>query len=103
MTVGELAKVLNGKIVSGSEKTEVSGCYIGDLLSLAMSKINSGEIWITIQTNINVIAVASLTDSGCIVICDGFNMDADALKKAQSEEISIIETGLCAYEAAKLI
>ena len=103
MTVKDLAKLLGGKTVSGSEERNVEGCYIGDLLSLAMSRVKSDEVWITIQTNINVTAVASLTDAGCVVICDGFSMDADALEKAKDEDISVIETPISAYEAAKLI
>lgn len=102
MNVSELAKKINGKIISGSEK-ELEGCYIGDLLSLAMSKVQENNIWITIQTNINSVAVASLTEAGCIVICDGFTLDDNALVKAKEEDISIICSEMSAYEIAKLI
>ena len=103
LNIGELCKILDGKLISGDDKKTVSGCYIGDLMSLAMSKIRSSEVWITIQTNINTIAVASLTDAGCVVICDGFSLDNDALEKAKEEETAIIYTEKSAYECAKLI
>jgi len=102
MNVSELAEKINGKIISGSEK-ELEGCYIGDLLSLAMSKVQENNIWITIQTNINSVAVASLTEAGCIVICDGFTLDDNALVKAKEEDISVICSEMAAYEIAKLI
>ena len=103
MTGKEFAEKINGTIVSGDVSTNLDGCYIGDLLSLAMSKVQSGNIWITIQSNINIVAVASLTDAGCIVICDGFSPDADALAKAKDEDILIITSEKSAYEIAKLI
>ncbi len=103
MKVSELAEILGGELLSGNGEREVSGCYIGDLLSLAMSRVQADNVWITIQTNINIAAVASLTDAGCIVICDGFSPDADALEKARDEEIAVITTEKSAYEASKLI
>ena len=103
MKVSELAEKIKGKIISGSGEKELDGCYIGDLLSLAMSKVQENNIWITIQTNINSVAVASLTEAGCIVICDGFTLDENALVKAEEEDISVITSEMSAYEIAKLI
>ena len=100
MTCKELCKKINGKILSGDGERELKGCYIGDLLSLAMSKVQEDNLWITIQSNINIVAVASLTDAGCILICDGFMPDEDALKKAIDEDITIITSEKSAYELA---
>ncbi|MBP3361763.1 MAG: hypothetical protein J6N52_12965 [Clostridia bacterium] len=103
MTGKELAEVTGGKILCGDPERSLSGCYIGDLLSLAMSRVQSDNVWITIQSNINIVAVASLTDAGCIVICDGFSPDEDALEKAKDEDILIITSEKSAYDIAKLI
>ena len=103
MTALELAERISGNILSGDKEKNVSGCYIGDLLSLWMSKVQADNIWITIQSNINIVAVASLTDAGCIVICDGFSPDADALLKAKEEEITIITSPMSAFEIAGII
>ena len=103
MNVKELSELIKGKIICGNDEKELEGCYIGDLLSLAMSKVQENNIWITIQTNINSVAVASLTEAGCIVICDGFTLDENARVKAEEEEISVITSELSAYEIAKLI
>ncbi len=100
MTCKELSEKIDGKILSGDGERVLNGCYIGDLLSLAMSKVQADSLWITIQSNINIVAVASLTDAGCIVICDGFSPDEDALKKAIDEDITIINTEKSAYEIA---
>ncbi len=100
VTGEELAKALGGEIMTGNGDRTLRGCYIGDLLSLAMSNTEEDNVWITVQTNINTVAVATLTDVGAIVICDGYAPDADTLEKAKSEDILIITTEKSAYEAA---
>lgn len=102
MKVSELANALGCEIVCGksSKEREVSGCYIGDLLSLAMSKVQKDNVWITIQSNINIAAVASLTEAGCIIICEGFEPDENTAQKADAEEIAILTSEKSAYELA---
>ncbi len=103
MKVSEVINKLGLKVFCGSElpDTEISGCYIGDLLSLAMSKVQKDNVWITIQTNINIVAVSSLTEAGCIIIADGFEPEEGTLKKAQVQEIVLLGSSLSAYEIAK--
>lgn len=102
MTAAELAAALGCKVACGEAGLghNVSGCYIGDLLSLAMSRVQKDNVWITIQTNINTAAVASLTEAGCILLCDGFLPDENTAQKAELEEIPILSSDLPAYELA---
>ena len=46
MTVKDIAEKLSLKALCDDENTEreVTGCYIGDLLSLVMSKAQSGDV-----------------------------------------------------------
>ena len=91
------------ELVCGDEQRNISGCYIGDLLSLAMSKIHKDNAWVTIQSNINIVAVASLMDAGCIIICDGFSPDDGVIQRADIQEVTILKTELSAYETAKIL
>ena len=102
MKLSKLIDELDLKVFSGENclDREASGCYIGDLLSLAMSKAQEGNVWITIQTNINVAAVAALTDAACVVIAESFEPDAAALEKAKAENIVILGSDKTAYELA---
>ena len=102
MNVAELAEKLQLKTVCGVEgmKRKLEGCYIGDLLSLAMSRVQKDNVWITIQTNINVAAVASLTEAGCVLLCDGFMPDENILQKAELEDIAVLSSEKTAYELA---
>ncbi len=103
MTASELAKKLDLEVAAGMEgiEKEVGGCYIGDLLSLAMSKVEEKNIWVTIQTNVNVVAVMVLTDGGAVILCDGQMPDEQAKAKADSEGVPLLTTERSAYEVAK--
>ncbi len=91
------------ELVCGDEQKDIIGCYIGDLLSLAMSKVCKDNAWVTIQSNINIVAVASLMDAGCIIICDGFSPDDGVVERAKMQEVTILKTELSAYETAKIL
>lgn len=96
--------LINGfELVCGEDDKEIRGCYIGDLLSLAMSRVEKDNAWITIQSNINIVAVASLMEAGCIIICDGFSPDDGVVQRAQMQEVTILKTDLSAFEAAKTL
>ena len=82
-----------------SPEKEIDGAYVGDLLSWVMGKADSGNVWITIMSNINIVAVATLTDASCIVLAEGVVPDQDALKAAEMKGINILSTNLSAYEA----
>ncbi len=99
MTVKEVAEKLELKALCADENTdrEVSGCYIGDLLSLVMSKAQSGDVWITIQGNINVPAVAALTDSAMVIIAENMALDDLALNRAQTEGIPVYSSEKSAF------
>lgn len=105
MKVSELKEKLSAEIAAGIKgmDNEIKGCYIGDLLSLAMSKVDEGYAWITIQTNINIVAVATLSDAGCIIIPDGFAPDENTAEKADAEGIPVLTCGKSAYEIAKIL
>lgn len=108
MTVSEMARKLElkGICVPDGER-EVTGGYAGDLLSWVMGRANAGDAWITIMSNVNIVAVATLADPSCIVLAEGVEPDADALAKAQTMGINVLGSkkdtfSLCA-EIASLI
>ena len=101
MTVEAFAKETGFNIVClPSPEREIDGAYVGDLLSWVMGNADSGNVWITIMSNINIVAVATLTDASCIVLAEGVMPDSDALATAEAKGINILSTNLSAYEAA---
>lgn len=102
MTVEELCSAVGAEFAAGKggASRKITGCYTGDLLSLAMSRIDEGNVWITVQTNVNVIAVCVLTGAACVLLCDGRKPDKICAGKADEEGISILVSTLSAYELA---
>jgi len=104
MNVSDFIKKLDLKVLTETDTSRpVSGCYIGDLLSWVMGRAASGDIWITIMNNINIVAVASLTDCACILLCEGVNLEKEIIDKANSQDIIVLQSDKTAYELAKLI
>ena len=87
-------------LIETSKDIKVEGVYIGDLLSIVMSKAKENYVWITIQTHINIMAVAELLDIGCIVIVENMELEPDALEKAKELDIPVFKTSESAYQVA---
>ncbi len=104
MTVKQLADKLGLKIYTGEDaaaERQICGCFIGDLLSLAMSKTQSDNVWITIQTNVNIVAVASLTDCACVIVAEGFCPEENTLSTAEVQDVIVLGSELSVYDIAK--
>lgn len=100
MKVSEIAEKLNLTLKSGEDgiDREVSGGYVGDLLSLVMGKAQSGNVWVTIQTNINIMGVANLTDVAMIILAEGFSPDPNTAKRSDMEGIPVYSSEKTAFE-----
>ncbi len=101
-TVKQLSDSLSMDILTCREQSdrEVKGCYICDLLSWAMSRCSEGDAWVTVQTNVNVIAVASLTEAACVIFPEGIRGDEDALKRAEQQGVVCLSAKQSAAELA---
>lgn len=100
MKVKELVEKLNLKVLSGENglDREIEGCYVSDLLSDVMGNADSGNIWITLQTHKNVMAVASLKELACIILVKDFAPNEDTINQSNEEEIPILQTSMSTYE-----
>jgi predicted transcriptional regulator len=94
MTLGEIAEKLSLSVQTAQEKldTEVTGGYASDLLSCVMAKARKGNIWVTLQSHLNIVAVASLKELAGIIVTEGMPLEADTLQKANEEGIPILTT-----------
>lgn len=88
---------------AGSPDREISSVFCCDLLSIAMSKAPSDCVWVTVMGNKNAVAVASLTETACIVLAEGMTMDRETLDKADEEGICVLCTDLPVFDIALII
>lgn len=101
MTVIDLSKKDGFSSVTLPEgDREINGVYIGDLLSWVMGKAQADNAWITIMSNINTLAVATLTDVACIILAEGVNLEEDVKNAAEAKGINVISTEYSAYDTA---
>ncbi len=99
MTVKDFAERLSLKtLVLSDGEREINGCYAGDLLSWVMGRAQSDNVWVTIMTNVNIIAVAMLADVSCIVIAENAEIGDDVLEKAHEKGINLYTSEKTVYE-----
>ena len=94
------AKLSITPVVVSNDEKDVSGVYIGDLLSWVMGRAQSGDAWITIMSNVNVIAVASLSDVAFVLLAEGVTLSDDLLATAKGKDINIYSSPKTSYELA---
>ena len=105
MKVQELVDKLELKVLSGANglDREIDGCYISDLLSDVMGNAMEGNIWITLQTHKNVMAVASLKELACIILVKDLVPNAETIEQSNDDDLPVLQTSLPTYEIAGLV
>lgn len=101
MTVKELSEKCGFKPAALPDgNREIDGCYIGDLLSWVMGRAEADCVWITIMSNLNIIAVASLADVSCIILSEGVTVEDSIIKLAEEKGVNILLSDKKTYETA---
>ncbi len=100
MRVDEVARELSLAIAAGSEGLgrEITGAYVGDLLSRVMAGARPGYLWVTVQSHPNVVAVAVLGDLAGVVMAEGVKPDPAGIAKAEEEGLPVLTTGQPSYQ-----
>ncbi len=102
MTLAEIAKEFGLQVRTGEDHLheEVTGGYAGDLLSDVIAHSRKGNVWLTIQTHPNIVAVASMKELTGIILVGGREPDPETLRKAEEESIPLLVSRLFAFELA---
>jgi len=100
MKLRQIVKKLALTVKAGETNldTEVTGGYAGDLLSCAMAGAHKGNVWVTLQGHLNIVAIASLTVLAGIIVTENKPIAQDTLAKAAEEGIPILATPLTTFE-----
>jgi len=100
MTLKDIVDKLGMKVEIAEEglQQDVTGGYVSDLLSDVMAQSKAGDIWITLQTHPNIVAVSTLKELAGIIIVQGRKPDEDTVVKAKNEKFPILVSDLQAFE-----
>ncbi len=104
MTVKELISLPDfSEVLISSPEREIIGAYAGDLLSWVMGRAQADCAWITIMSNVNVLAVATLADVSAVIFAEGVRPDAEIISVAKEKGVNLISTELPIYEACLML
>ena len=97
MKISDLIEKLDLKLITRPDYTDKEvTCYVCVLLSRVMS-MAKGDVWITVQTNLNIVAIASLNEAACIIVPEDIEVDYDTVLKANSKDVTILGSALDGY------
>ncbi len=94
MTVLELVEALGLQVFAMPDPArEVCGAYAGDLLSWVMRRAQADGAWLTIMSNRNIVAVATLTDVAAIILTEGVPPDDTVAELAGARGVNLLGSG----------
>jgi uncharacterized protein (DUF1778 family) len=102
MKLAELAERLQLRVEAdaGNLQQDAAACYVSDLLSNVMGQAAEGAIWVTMQGHQNIAAVASLLALPAIIVAGDAPIEAETIKKAQDNGVTILSTAATTFEVA---
>ncbi|MCE5237303.1 serine kinase [bacterium] len=102
VTVSAVIERLGLQAAGGADntETEVTGAQVCDLLSHVMAQGRAGQVWITIQTHANIIAVAALAKLAAVIVAGGFAPEEETIMRAEEEGIALLLSREKAYTLA---
>jgi hypothetical protein len=100
MKLKAIVDALELRVAAGAERlgVEVTGGYTSDLLSCAMAGAGKGNVWVTLQGHLNVVAVASLNELAAVIVTEGKPIAAETASKAEEEAVVLLQTSLGSYD-----
>jgi hypothetical protein len=100
MKLAELVDALGLQVRAGHGQlqNEVTGGYASDLLSDVLANARPGDLWITLQRHVNIVAVASMKELAGVVLVNGREPEEDTIQKAKIESVPLLVSSLPTFE-----
>jgi predicted transcriptional regulator len=100
MTTEELLAKVGLKSLSRFRPRTVNGVFISDMVSDAMARAKSGDLWLTMQTYKSIIPAANLVDAAGIVVTGGKEVPEETVELATKYDIPLLWSALPTFELA---
>lgn len=102
MKLAQLVEELDLEVKTGGDHldVEVTHGYASDLMSDVMANAHEGDLWITLQTHQNVVAVAVMKSIAGVILVNGRQPEEETIKKAQTQGLPIMVSKLPTFELA---
>ncbi|NWG06742.1 MAG: serine kinase [Chloroflexi bacterium] len=101
MTLQDIIAGLNLKVLTSLRNFNAvtpQGGYASDLLSCVVAGAQPGNLWITLQAHMNVVAVASLREVSAVIITENAQPGPEVVEKANDQGVVLLSTERPSYE-----
>lgn len=101
MTLQEIITQLNLTVLTSPRDFNSiipQGGYTSDLLSCVIAGAEAGNIWVTIQAHMNVVAVAALRDVSAVILTENAQPESDVIEKANQQNVILLGTTEPSYQ-----
>lgn len=103
MNLQNIIDALNLNVLTESQDfTNITpnGAYASDMLSCVLAGAKGQDLWITLQSHANVIAVAAMLDLSAIILSENVQPDTEVLTRANQQGVTLLSTPLATYEVS---
>jgi hypothetical protein len=96
----EVVEKLQLEIRTGANRLDVAvnRGYASDLMSDVMAHAAEGDLWVTLQTHQNIVAVAAMKALAGIILVSGREPEEETVRKAEAEDVPILISRMPAFE-----
>lgn len=101
MTIREVVKILDGKVLVGEERldSQVNTACGSDLMSDVLAFVKDKTVLITGLINPHVVRTSEMLDITCIVFARGKQPSEEILEMAEEVGITVLTTEMTTYTA----
>ena len=105
MTIADMVKVLNAKVLVGADKldTPVYTACCSDLMSDVLAFVDEKTVLITGLTNPHVVRTSEMLDLKCIVFARGKIPTDDILESADEQGLVVLATKQTAFSTCGIL
>ena len=101
MNLQQIVETLNLTVLTAPRdfsSIRPDGGYTSDLLSCVMAGAKANYLWITLQSHLNIVAVAALLEVAAIIITENAQPDPATIAKANEQGVILLSTPKATYE-----
>lgn len=100
MKLAEIVEKLGLEVKTGQDRldVDVTRGYASDLMSDVLANADIGDLWITLQTHQNIVAVSVMKSLAGVILVNNREPQVDTLEKAAAEGMPVMVSDLPAFE-----
>lgn len=100
MKLSEIVEKLDLQVrtETGDLDVDVTGVYTSDMLSDVLANSEENNLWITLQTHPNIVAIASMKGLAGIVLINSRQPEEETVAKAQEKGIPLLVSEMSAFD-----